>query len=106
MYKTIQGDTWDIVAKKLLGSEMYMSDLIRVNPDYQEYVIFPAGVELNVPKVEQTTAQEESMLPPWKRKDRNGGAETNKASAAVFQKRNRRVRRPLQRSALMVIYRS
>ena len=52
MYKTIQGDTWDIVAKKLLGSEMYMSDLIRVNPDYQEYVIFPAGVELNVPKVE------------------------------------------------------
>ena len=34
MYKTIQGDTWDIVAKKLLGSEMYMSDLIRVNPDY------------------------------------------------------------------------
>ena len=52
---------------------MYMSDLIRANPDYQEYVIFPAGVELNVPKVEQTTAQEESMLPPWKRKNKNVG---------------------------------
>ena len=46
---------------------------VRLNPDYQEYVIFPAGVELNVPKVEQTTAQEESMLPPWKRKNRNVG---------------------------------
>lgn len=73
MYKTIQGDTWDVVAKKLLGSEMHMSDLIRANPDYQEYVIFPAGIELNVPEVEQTTAQEESMLPPWKRKNRNDG---------------------------------
>lgn len=71
MYKTIQGDTWDILAKKLLGSEMYMSDLIRANPDYQEYVIFPAGIELNIPEVEQITAQEESMLPPWKRKNRN-----------------------------------
>lgn len=73
MYKTIQGDTWDILAKKLLGSEMYMSDLIRANPDYQEYVIFPAGIELSVPEVEKTTAQEESMLPPWKRKNRNDG---------------------------------
>ncbi|MFR5390585.1 hypothetical protein [Parasutterella sp.] len=27
MYKTIQGDTWDIVAKKLLGSEMYADKL-------------------------------------------------------------------------------
>lgn len=73
MYKTIQGDTWDILAKKLLGSEMHMSGLIRANPDYQEYVIFPAGIELNIPEVEQITAQEESMLPPWKRKDRNVG---------------------------------
>lgn len=73
MYKTTQGDTWDVVAKKLLGNEMYMSELIRANPDCQEYVIFPAGIELNVPEVEKTTAQEESMLPPWKRKNRNDG---------------------------------
>lgn len=67
MYKTIQGDTWDIVAKKVLGSEMYLTDLMRANPQYQEYVIFPAGIELIIPEIELESRESEEMLPPWRR---------------------------------------
>jgi phage tail protein X len=62
---TIQGDTWDIIAKKTLGSEYYMSDLIDANPDYRETVIFPANVRLNIPDI--TTATTPQNIPPWKR---------------------------------------
>ena len=68
MYKTVQGDTFDIVAKKVLGSELYMDRLIKANPAYQSFVIFPAGIELNVPVVDKASSlQNNNMFPPWKR---------------------------------------
>ncbi len=66
MYKTVQGDTWDIVSKKLYGTEKYMSLLIQNNPAYSEIVIFPAGIELIAPKID-VPADKILGLPPWKR---------------------------------------
>jgi phage tail protein X len=63
-YITIQGDMWDGIAKKTLGSEYYMSELIDANPDYRETVIFPAGVRLTIPEVSTPVPE---LLPPWKR---------------------------------------
>lgn len=63
-YTTIQGDMWDGIAKKTLGSEYYMTDLIDANPEHRETVIFSAGVPLAIPDVSTPTPQN---LPPWKR---------------------------------------
>ena len=46
MYKTVQGDTWDIISKKIYGTELQMHVLIVANPAARDVVIFPAGVEL------------------------------------------------------------
>ena len=64
MYKTVQGDTWDIISKKVYGTEMQMHVLIASNPEVRDVVIFPAGVELQTPAITETAAE---TLPPWKR---------------------------------------
>ena len=63
-YTTIQGDMWDGIAKKTLGSECYMSNLIDANPNHRETVIFSANVRLVIPDV---STQGPKILPPWKR---------------------------------------
>ena len=50
-YTTIQGDTWDIIARKLWNRETMCSELMNVNPDYAQTIIFSAGIVLNVPEV-------------------------------------------------------
>lgn len=66
-YTTISGDMWDLIAFKTLGSEMYTHTLIENNLRYKHIMVFPAGVKLNIPKIETPSA---SGLPPWKQ----GGA--------------------------------
>ncbi|TEB13360.1 tail protein X [Pelotomaculum propionicicum] len=63
-YTTIQGDTWDGIAYKTIGSEYYMTDLIEANPAHRETVIFSAGVVLTIPEITTPTT---TNLPPWKR---------------------------------------
>ncbi|GAV21614.1 tail protein X [Carboxydothermus pertinax] len=63
-YITVQGDTWDIIALKVYGSEMYMTKLIEANPEHRETVFFSANVKLKVPEIETPIP---TTLPPWKR---------------------------------------
>lgn len=63
---TRQGDTFDILSKRLYGDEHYMHVLINANIQHRKTVIFPYGVVLNVPEVD-TTAADTIDLPPWKR---------------------------------------
>ncbi|MCD8052263.1 MAG: tail protein X [Clostridiales bacterium] len=62
VYTTISGDTWDGIAYKKLGSGYYMDLLIAENPQYSDYFVFPAGIKLKLPEIEETTS---SSLPPW-----------------------------------------
>ena len=62
-YTTVSGDTWDIVAYKVYGNEMYMDTLIKANNEYKDTYIFPAGVVLTLPEIELTVSK---SLPPWK----------------------------------------
>lgn len=62
-YVTRSGDTWDLIAKRTLGSEYYLTDLIDVNPDHRETVIFPAGITLTIPDIEPD--MNPLSLPPW-----------------------------------------
>ncbi|NPV30556.1 MAG: phage tail protein [Firmicutes bacterium] len=63
-YVTMQGDTWDLIALRVYGSEKYMTKLIEANPEHRETVFFSAGIRLKVPEI---TTPVPSKLPPWKR---------------------------------------
>lgn len=65
-YRTVQGDMWDSIAYAQLGSISHTDKLINANLQYRDYYIFPAGITLILPEVEETAAA--SSLPPWKRK--------------------------------------
>lgn len=62
-YTTISGDTWDIVAYKVYGNEMYMDKLLKANLEHKDTYIFPAGVVLALPEIDLEIPQ---SLPPWK----------------------------------------
>ncbi|WP_434171202.1 hypothetical protein AHYW_002614 [Providencia manganoxydans] len=48
-YQTIQGDTWDVLALDIYGSETLAYLLQEANPDYLHLLFFPAGLTLTVP---------------------------------------------------------
>ena len=64
-YTTQQGDTFDLVAFKTLGSCNYVETLINSNRNYIDTFIFSAGVELTIPDIEEETKS--TPRPPWKR---------------------------------------
>jgi phage tail protein X len=66
-YTTISGDTWDIIAWKTLGSEMYVHQLIDANLSYSQQYIFNAGVSLSIPLLIKSATVN---LPPWRRNGR------------------------------------
>ena len=66
-YRTVQGDTWDLIALKMypkIGGEKLMDVLLEHNPEHIKTVIFPANVILKVPDVDIPVI---SSLPAWKR---------------------------------------
>lgn len=63
-YRTIQGDTWDLIAKKVYGDEKKMDYLMAHNFPLLDYFVFPAGILVDVP---EPPKQETSGLPDWRR---------------------------------------
>ncbi|BBF42009.1 hypothetical protein lbkm_0691 [Lachnospiraceae bacterium KM106-2] len=64
-YITVQGDTWDIIAREQLGDEKYIGQLIDCNLKYIDMVIFSAGVSLAIPEID-SEEEEDTDLPPWR----------------------------------------
>lgn len=62
-YKTMQGDMWDAIAFRELGSESHTPALMRENLQHIDTYSFPAGVVLLLPDVGE---QDSGELPPWK----------------------------------------
>lgn len=65
-YTTVQGDMWDSIAYKTLGSCSYTDKLMLVNQTHIRIFIFPAGIVLNLPEI---TVERVNPLPPWKKND-------------------------------------
>lgn len=63
-YTTISGDMWDKIAYEQMGSVLHTDKLIKANVEYAALFVFPAGVVLSIPAVEDVPSME---LPPWKR---------------------------------------
>lgn len=66
-YTTQLHDTWDVISKRVFGSELFMDQLIAANLQYRKVVFFSDGVVLNVPDIDTQSSEFEQNLPPWKR---------------------------------------
>lgn len=63
MYKTVDGDTWDIIAKKVYGDERKADALMENNVQLLDIFVFSAGTEVETPEI---TQEEITALPPWR----------------------------------------
>ena len=61
-YVTIQGQTWDMIAKEVYGSEAYTSFLMANNPKALDYFVFPSGVVLTI----LDKPEEKDDMPDWR----------------------------------------
>ena len=64
IYTTLAGDTFDMIALDFYNDEFKAGELLRANPEHSGVLAFPAGVELNIPILEDMPAE---TLPPWRR---------------------------------------
>lgn len=64
VYITVQGDTWDIIALKVYGSEKHMSKIMLANAQLANIIYFSANVKVICPDIEIQTS---GNIPPWKR---------------------------------------
>ena len=62
-YITKSGDTWDMIAKEVYGSEYHADVLMAANAAHIETFIFQAGVELSTPALEDERTR---LMQPWK----------------------------------------
>ena len=68
VYKTVSGDTWDLIRYKLYGFEQYFHQLLRANLNLLSIAVFDSNIPIIVPEITPNiSAVETSKLPPWKR---------------------------------------
>lgn len=65
-YETTAGDTWDIIARRALGSERYIPEMIGANPTHGYTVRFGGAVLLTVPP--QPDRTQAIARPPWRQR--------------------------------------
>lgn len=63
VYITKSGDTWDMIAKEVYGSETYTSFLMANNQKHIQYFVFPSGIRLNIKAL---PSEETNTLPEWR----------------------------------------
>ena len=62
MYRTVQGDTWDIIAFRMYGTGNVMTELMNANPDHIGIGIFNASVTITIPEIDTSI---QTAKPPW-----------------------------------------
>ncbi|MBR8701478.1 hypothetical protein IX317_002127 [Fusobacterium sp. DD29] len=68
VYRTENGDTWDLIAYKIYGNELFMHDLMRANVNLIDIAVFDANIPIIVPLKSPTIdTNADANLPPWKR---------------------------------------
>lgn len=64
IYKTVQGDTFDIIAKKCYKNELYIHLIMQANPEHIQTIVFNSGIELKIPDID--TSVKVSQQTPWR----------------------------------------
>lgn len=67
-YTTVQGDTWDIIAKTAYGDELKADTLLkaRANITLIDYLVFPTGVTIYIPEITDESVSDDD-LPDWRK---------------------------------------
>ena len=63
MYRTKQGDSWDMIAHRELGDVALTGRLMELNGEYLSYYTFPAGIHIRLPEAVKLPR---SAPAPWK----------------------------------------
>lgn len=63
IYTTTQGDTWDMIAKKMCDDETMVGLLMEYNLDVLDIFVFDSGTDIFIPDLEE---EEEDDLPEWR----------------------------------------
>lgn len=64
---TRAGDRWDTIAHLYYGNAALISPLAEANAHLQLLPVFPAGLPVRVPLIDDTEALDAQDLPPWMR---------------------------------------
>lgn len=64
-YTTKQGDMWDTIALSQYGTISVVDKLMMANTEHIGTYLFPAGVVLDIPELDDTDSKSD-ILPPWK----------------------------------------
>lgn len=67
IYKTVQGDTFDKIAKEQLGDEHYLGVLVQANFAHRKTVIFSSNIQLVIPDIDVKNTKTLENIAPWKR---------------------------------------
>jgi phage tail protein X len=66
-YTTLEGDRWDNISYAMYGSVSLMDTIIQANPNLAITDTLPAGLNINIPIVDNSQlATSTENLPPWK----------------------------------------
>ena len=63
MYTTIEGDTWDLIAKKVYGDENKTDFLMENNIKLLDILVFSGGVVVETPPL---PVEKSMLLPDWR----------------------------------------
>lgn len=64
LYKTISGDTWDVIALFVYGDEIHADYLMQNNPLLLGISIFPSGIYVYIPEL--PASEIEDGMPAWR----------------------------------------
>lgn len=67
VYRTVNGDTWDLISYKVFGSEKYFHQIIRANIELLDIAVFDSNIPVIIPELILIDEVDKSKLPPWKR---------------------------------------
>ena len=67
-YTTISGDMWDLISYRLTGSHEMAVPIMQANPQYTDTFIFPSGVVLTIPDLEEIM-DTTTVVPPWQQEE-------------------------------------
>lgn len=65
IHKTVEGDTFDMLALRYYDEEKLASVIIQANPDHCDVLIFESDIEIIIP--DKPAASLPESLPPWRR---------------------------------------
>lgn len=65
--KSVQGDTWDTIAKRVYGNELRAQQLMEARENIRliDIQIFPGGIAVATPEIKETSLTDE--LPAWRK---------------------------------------